>query len=74
MMDWKKIGKKLLFPHVIIIWVLTIISTVALVFVFTNELEAATLAYVSYGISDYTLIILLIYLSMVLPKQYRSIR
>ena len=74
MMDWKKIGKKVLFPHILIILVLTIISTAALTYVFVNGLEAAPLAYVSYMVSFYTLTVLVIYLCMVLPKQYRRIK
>lgn len=73
-MDWKKIGKKLLFPHILIILILMIVSTVALVYIFVNGLETNPVSYVSYLISFYTLIVLIIYLCMVLPKQYRGIR
>lgn len=73
-MDWKKIGKKLLFPNVLIILLLTIISAALLVYVFVNGLETAAIAYVSYLISFYGLTVLVIYLCMVLPKQYRNIK
>lgn len=73
-MDWKKVGKRLLFPHILIILVFIIISTVALIHVFINGLEASLLAYISYAISSYTLTVLVIYLCKVLPKQYRGIR
>jgi len=73
-MDWKKIGKKLLFPNVLIILLLIIISTALLVYVFVNGLETAAIAYVSYLISFYGLTVLVIRLCMVLPKQYRNIK
>lgn len=73
-MDWKKIGKKLLFPNVLIILLLTIISAALLVYVFVNGLETTAIAYVSYLISFYGLTVLVIYLCMVLPKQYRNIK
>lgn len=73
-MDWKKIGKKLLFPNVLIILLLTIISAALLVYVFVNGLETAAIAYVSYLISFYGLTVLVIRLCMVLPKQYRNIK
>lgn len=73
-MDWKKIGKKLLFPNVLIILLLAIISAALLVYVFVNGLETAAIAYVSYLISFYGLTVLVIYLCMVLPKQYRNIK
>lgn len=74
MMDWKKAGKKLLFPHVWVILILTIISTAALVYVFVNGLELTPIAYVSYLVSSYTLVILVIYLYRVIPKRYRRIK
>ena len=73
-MDWKKIGKKLLFPHVLIIFCFICISAAALVYVFINRLETAPVAYVSYVFSFYTLTVLVIYLCMVLPKRYHSIK
>ena len=73
-MDWKKIGKKLLFPNVLIILLLTIISAALLVYVFVNGLETAAIAYASYLISFYGLTVLVIRLCMVLPKQYRNIK
>lgn len=73
-MDWKESGKKLLFPHVLIILVLVIISAAALIYVFGNGLEAAPVAYVSYLISFYTLIVLVIYLCKVVPEKYRWIK
>lgn len=73
-MNWKKIGKKLLFPNVVIIVLLSVISAAALIHIFVNGLEAAPIAYVSYLISFYALTVLVIYLCKVLPKQYRGIR
>ena len=73
-MDWKKIGKKLLFPHVLIIFCFTLISAIALIYIFINGLETSPIAYVSYLVSFYTLVVLVVYLCMVLPKQYRTIK
>ena len=73
-MNWKKIGKSLLFPNVLIIMILTIISAAALVHVFINGLEMTWIAYVVYVVSFYTLTVLTIYLCLVLPKQYQRIR
>lgn len=73
-MNWKKIGKNLIFPNVLIIIILTVISTAALIHVFMNGLETAPIAYIAYIVSFYTLTVLTIYLCLVLPKQYQRIR
>ena len=73
-MDWKKLGRKVLFPNVFIILVLAIISTASLVYVFVNGLEAAPIAYATYVVSFYALTVLVIYLCMVLPNKYRNIK
>lgn len=73
-MDWKKLGKKILFPNVLIILILTVISAVALVYVFLNHLELTIAGYLTYTISFYSLLVLTIYLCLVLPKQYQRIR
>ena len=73
-MDWKKIAKKLLFPNVFLIIVLTFISAAALVYVFVNGLVEAPIAYFVYLLSFYTLTVFVIFLCMVLPKQYQKIK
>lgn len=73
-MNWKKIGKSLLFPNILVIIILTVISAAALVHIFMNGLETAPVAYVAYMVSFYTLTVLTIYLCLVLPKQYQRIR
>ena len=69
-MDWKK----LLFPRVLIIFCFAIVSAIALVYIFINGLETSPIAYVSYVFSFYTLTVLVIYLCMVLPQRYHSIK
>ena len=73
-MDWKKIGKKLLFPPLWLMVLLTAASAAALVMVFVKGWEAALIAYPIYVLSFYTLTVVCIYCSMVLPKQYKQIR
>jgi len=70
MQNWKETGKKLLFPPVWIIILLVIISAAALVTVFVNGWEMSPLAYVSYALSSYTLIVLCILCWKVLPGYY----
>jgi len=48
MQDWKKVGKKLLFPPIWIIALLTVICTVLLVAIFIKGWEMSPFAYISY--------------------------
>ena len=48
MREWKTIGKKLLFPPIWVIVLLTATCTVVLVEIFINGWEMSPLAYVSY--------------------------
>ena len=73
-MDWRKLCRNLLFPHVWIIFALTVISTAGLVFIFVKGLEQSIAAYIIYVAAFYTLTVLCIFLSLVLPKQYKQIR
>ena len=70
--DWKKICKKLLFLPVWLICVLVVVSTVALVAVFVNNLSMHPIAYIVYVASAYALAVLCIYLAGVLPVYYRT--
>ena len=73
-MDWKKIGKKLLYPPVWLIGVLSVISAVALTAVFLKGWENTPIAYGSYGVSAYALTVLCIFCARVLPGKYRQIK
>lgn len=72
MRDWKNIGKKLLFPPVWIIALLTVICTASLVAIFINGWEMIPLAYVSYVLSFYTLTVVCIFCWKVLPGFYKN--
>ena len=54
-MDWKKLGKTLLFPHIAIMIVLVPISTVLLVASMVFVGTESAIAYISYVLSAYTL-------------------
>lgn len=73
-MDWKKIGKKLLFPPIWSMIVLTVFSAIALAWVFMNGQEESPISYVIYVLAFYTLTVLCVFFSMVLPGRYRQIR
>lgn len=74
MQDWRKVGKKLLFPPVWIIALLTVICTVALVEIFINGWEMSPLAYISYVLAFYTLTVICIVCWKVLPGYYKSVK
>lgn len=73
-MQWKKLFKKLLFPPVWLMIIFTVISTAALIFIFLKGLEESAVAYVSYVIAFYTLSVVCIFFSMVLPKRFKEIK
>lgn len=73
-MNWKKIGKKLLFPPVWIMVILTIVSAASLTMVFLKGMEESPAAYAVYVLSFYTLSVVMVFCCLVLPKQYRQIR
>lgn len=70
----KNISKKLLYPPIWLIILLTIISTVALTAVFMKGLEENPIAYAIYVLSFYTLTVVCIACAGVFPKYYKSIR
>ena len=74
MRDWKKVGKKLLFPRIWVILFLTIVSAIALVTVFINGWEMSLVAYISYVVSFYTLTVMCIFCWKVLPGYYKAIK
>ncbi len=55
MMDWKKIGKTLLFPHIAIMILLVPIATVLLVGAMVFVGTESVIAYISYVLAAYTL-------------------
>lgn len=73
-MDWKKIGKKLLFPPIWVMALLTVVSAAALVMVFVKGWEETPVAYIVYVLAFYTLSVVTVFCVMVLPKQYKQIK
>lgn len=73
-MDWKKIGKKLMFPPIWMMVILVIASAVALTLIFVKGMEKTIPAYVVYALAFYTLSVVTIFCAMVLPKQYSTIK
>ena len=73
-MDWKKIGRKLLFPPIWLMVILAIISAVALTLIFVKGMEESIPAYIVYVLAFYTLSVVTVFCVMVLPKQYSTIK
>ena len=73
-MDWKKIGKKLLFPPIWLMVILVIASAAALTLIFVKGMEESIPAYVVYVLAFYTLSVVTIFCAMVLPKKYSTIK
>jgi len=73
-MDWKKIGKKLLYPPIWLMVILVVASAVALTLVFVKGMEQSIPAYIVYVLAFYTLSVVCVFCVLVLPKQYGIIR
>lgn len=73
-MDWKKIGKKLLFPNVWVMVLLTVFSAGALVWIFGKGLSEHPVSYWVYVTAFYTVSVLGVFLARVLPGNYRVLR
>ena len=73
-MDWKKIGKKLLFPPIWLTVILVIASAAALVFIFVKGMEETISAYIVYLLAFYTLSTVTVFCVLVLPKQYSTLK
>lgn len=73
-MDWKKIGKKLLFPPFWLLLLLTVASAALLTAVFLNGWEQQVIAYAVYALSFYTLAVVTLFCILVLPKRYAAIK
>lgn len=74
MKKWKAAGKKLLFPPVWVLVVLTLLSGAALVAVFVMGWEEAPIAYAVYVVAFYTVVVLSVFFYLELPRKYREIK
>lgn len=73
-MEWKKIGKKLLFPPFWVMVVMTLFSAAALIFIFIKGWEQTVPACFAYAVAFYTLTVVTAFCVWVLPKQYRQLK
>ena len=73
-MDWKRIGKRALFPPVWFMVILTVVSAAALTLIFVKGMEQSVFAYIVYVLAFYTLSVVSIFCALVLPKQYGAIK
>ena len=63
-MDWKKIGKKLLFPPIYLLVILVIVCAAALFLVFARGMEQSVPAYIVYALAFYTLCVAGVFLRL----------
>lgn len=73
-MDWKKIGKRILFPPAWLLILLTVAAAAALVWVFLNGMAEHWIDYGIYVLSFYTLVVDCVFFAVVMPKRYRKIK
>lgn len=73
-MNWKKSGRKLLFPPVWLMAILVVISAVAITIVFAKGWEQSVIAYPIYVLAFYTLSVVTVFCALVLPKRYSAIK
>ncbi len=73
-MNWKKMGKRLLFPPLWLIILLVVVSAVMLSMVFVKGWQEQPIAYVVYVVSFYAVVVVTAFLVLMLPKQYRQIK
>lgn len=66
--------KKIVFPPMWLMLLLTIASIVGLVVVFTKSLEEHPVAYIVYILSAYTTIAVCIFWGKIIPKYYKSLK
>lgn len=74
MIDWKKVGKRLLFPPIWLVILLMVISAVALVFVFVKGWDTSPIAYVIYVLSFYSLSLICLVCWKMIPIYYKNIK
>ena len=73
-MDWKKLGKKLLFLPAWLVLPLTAVSGALLALVFLKGWDTSFIAYGVYALSFYSLCVLTLWCIFVLPKQWRGLK
>ena len=74
MQVWKEFGRKILFPPIGLIMILTVISTIALVAIFVNGWETYPVACICYVIAFYTLTVICMFCWKVLPGCYQTVK
>lgn len=74
MFDWKTLCKKLLFPPIWLIILLTVVCAALLVLVFVKGWEEHPVSYAVYVLSAYWVTVLTIFCIKVLPGYYRDIK
>lgn len=74
MSKWKRIIHKILYPPIWIMILLTIISAVAVPLILIKGWDSSPVAYVIYVVAFYTVSVLCLFFSIVLPKQYKEIK
>lgn len=74
MEKWKEIWKKLFFPPAWLRLLLAVVSAVLLPLVFIEGWEDTPIAYAVYVLAFYTVTVLTVFFSIVLPKQYKKIK
>lgn len=60
---WKRIGKKILFPSVVVVLICVVITVVLLIDIFAFDHQNCQLAYLAYLFSAYTLVIACIWIA-----------
>lgn len=73
-MDFKKIGKRLLFVPVWLIMILIILSAVALVWVFVEGRERTLIACVLYVFAFYTISVASVWCALAVPPKCRALK
>lgn len=73
-MDWKKIGKKLLFPPIWLMLILIVITAITVPLILINGWSEAPIAYLVYVVAFYTVCVVSVFCGMVLPKRYKQIK
>ena len=74
MKDWKIICKKIIYPPLWLLTILTLISAVATIWIFVKKLETSPVAYVVYVISFYCLTVMCIIGSRTIPAYYKKVK
>ena len=74
MSKWKRIIHKILYPPIWIMILLTNISAVAVPLILIKGWDSSPVAYVTYVVAFYTVSVLCLFFSIVLPKQYKEIK